>query len=1472
MSFSPIIIDTGVFKQLPSGEALDVGGWTLPTTGGTENYALIADGSGNAIWAQPDHGDFAGLGDDDHPQYVRNNGETSNVDLGSQTLTTTGTVVGSNIPAPTASNQLLQAVAANVAAWSTDVTGLTSLLVDNIAIDGATILSTTGAISFGDEDLTTTGILVGSNLPSPTVTGKLLTSTGAGTATWQAPPEHGDLVGLADNDHPQYVMYTGATDDVDLGAHSLTTTSTIVGSNIPSPTVTDKILISTGAGTATWQARPEHGDLIGLEDDDHPQYQYKTGWDIDYANTGKTDITVTEASRTLSITPTGADFDFWIQGIHYTKTTQQSVVFDDTDGLWFFQFDNTGTATASQTAWNLFESDFAHICIIYWDVANQLALLIGPEYHTYTMDPGTHHYLHFTFGTRWESGLGVAINGDNLDVGAGKIHDEDIEINIADSVAGGMWQQDLSPASLPIFYRTGTTLWKKLAASTTPVYLDTNIPQVNTESGGNWVWTAVPVARYFVYWVIATNDQSEPVILVPGQEEATTLTDARDGNHLSDMLFGNLPIVESKVVARIILRRQGSSPFYSLVEVNDYRDLSDEPSGGGSIVGHHGNLTGLGEDDHPQYVVYTGAIDNIDLGSYTFTTTGTVVGSNIPAPSVAAKVLTSTGIGTATWQDPSPGVTDHGALTGLGDDDHTQYVTYSGASGTVNLGAQALTTTSTVVGSNIPAPTITDKLLISTAANTATWQDPSFGYDIPANTAQYQVYAGTGFGGASWTTDLIGLTSLGVDNITLDGFTISSSTGVISFGTTEVFSLGTVIGSNIPSPGGDDQVLIATAADTASWSAAGNNEVLGSDGSGNVAWEAKSFGYDIPDNTAAYQVYAGTGVGTAAWTTDLIGLTSLTVDNITIDGDTISSSSGELNITDGIKTPLPSMYTQGLGTTYTGLVTEFKTGVTAGTCVIDLPVAFLDTVCDITIDGYDYTTETGGWSVNIGGYTGSVDGEWFNYRASIQGQPPFTSIRLGYNGNTGKACIMLGTTSTAWNYAIVAVTKASMAFLDHDVYQSVWAVNWYSSEANFVSQPGFSDPLSVPKNLNVPSPPSEDLTLVSTGDSTMEWVPWNRKLTSNETVYVTTTGNDTTGDGSVGAPFLTLTRTLEHLHSLDFGLYNVYVDIAAGTYNEPAALDIKLRQGRQVFWQGVASRVVSQDTSSISASDTLLPDSSGLRVYDVTMILPGGITVAVGDYVAIRDVAGGANPEALIGCHYVSGWDGGTNTATIQIVFYTGCTKATGTVTCTIDIIETIIAFDNTSGITMSGPYHGGNWNGLVLEGNYNTVSKTGAARGVAIYNRSEIVLDYKGGASDALGVVGFQVGLEVFNQSTCWASYCYINRTHFAAFTVWSFSYLVIHRGRISGGVLIPCRANHMCLVWAHESNVVGTGGGSSTFLCTNNSMLYMISAFVDLNNTSLSLHAIANSCIDATSVTQSDGVSPTVDGNNDGSYIIGI
>lgn len=425
-----------------------------------------------------------------------------------------------------------------------------------------------------------------------------------------------------DNVTAAYVPYTGATTSVDLGSQSITTTGDAFANEL---TLTDDLnavnVVLSGYITAYAGANADgeilywdtgdgrfnagdHGDIAGLADDDHPQYPLKTGWDVTAFN--EVTMTVTDGTRTVAIEPTGADAFYWIGGVKYTFSSEQSVVFDDTEGTWYIYFDGA-TLTASQTAWT-FNLTKAFVGLLYWDAANNASIGWSPELHSWAMTDKLHEYLHESFGARWVSGLAVTESaaGDTLDVGIGEIYDEDIECHITDGLGSGWWDQALTPLSCPIYYRSGASgLWRKVAASTVPVYLDTNVPQINLYTGGSWVLQDVSVAKYFVYWVVSSTNSDYPIFLVPGQVDDGTLADAQDHNTLSGMDFGGLPSAEQKVISRVIMQRSGSSPYYSIEEFADYRTAVDEPGAAATINSHDG-LTGLNDDDHAQYILVTG--------------------------------------------------------------------------------------------------------------------------------------------------------------------------------------------------------------------------------------------------------------------------------------------------------------------------------------------------------------------------------------------------------------------------------------------------------------------------------------------------------------------------------------------------------------------------------------------------------------------------------------------------------------------------------------------------------------------------------------------------------------------------------------------------------------------------------------------------------------------------------------------------
>lgn len=119
-------------------------------------------------------------------------------------------------------------------AWSTILTTLTLLTVDDITLNGAVISSGTGAISFSDENLTTTGTIAGVNVtsgsdPGHTHTGASLSGVDISDDTNlavsapivltddtlsldQSAVDHGSIGGLGDDDHTIYLLAAGTRD------------------------------------------------------------------------------------------------------------------------------------------------------------------------------------------------------------------------------------------------------------------------------------------------------------------------------------------------------------------------------------------------------------------------------------------------------------------------------------------------------------------------------------------------------------------------------------------------------------------------------------------------------------------------------------------------------------------------------------------------------------------------------------------------------------------------------------------------------------------------------------------------------------------------------------------------------------------------------------------------------------------------------------------------------------------------------------------------------------------------------------------------------------------------------------------------------------------------------------------------------------------------------------------------------------
>ena len=367
-------------------------------------------------------------------------------------------------------------------------------------------------------------------------------------------------------------------------------------------------------------------------------------------------ISFDEGNQTFTITPTGASYDVWCKGVKYTKTTASSVVIPNTTGLYYIYFDGSGDLQyrTSYFDWD----DDVPTSYIYWNATTGTAPYFADERHGITLDWATHEYLHRTRGAVIANGFSVSnytISGDGtldahaqIDLSGGTFFDEDLEVQITHSntPTANTWEQDLQgPAKLPVFYLSGAD-WVKDAATNFPLKQGTVRPQYNLLTGSTWSTVDATSNRYITNFVVATHNLSEPVIVVLGQDQYTNIGDA-EAIDFSDLVLTGFPSVEFRPLYKLIFQVNvyGNAISARLRSIIDIRQVGS--AGVGQAIGtDHGALSGLGDDDHLQYLHTT---ENRTGVSANISTSGTLGTTNTTASSstTTGALVVAGGVGIA---------------------------------------------------------------------------------------------------------------------------------------------------------------------------------------------------------------------------------------------------------------------------------------------------------------------------------------------------------------------------------------------------------------------------------------------------------------------------------------------------------------------------------------------------------------------------------------------------------------------------------------------------------------------------------------------------------------------------------------------------------------------------------------------------------------------------------------------------------
>lgn len=337
----------------------------------------------------------------------------------------------------------------------------------------------------------------------------------------------------------------------------------------------------------------------------------------------RTDSTISfvDGTRTFTIEPAVDEFEYYHKAIKYTIDVAKTLVIADTEGLHAIYFNGDVLSelinpTESQEVTII--KDYVFVAYVYWDATNNSSIILADERHSSTMSGSTHAYLHETLHTRWLSGL--AISPESVD-GSGD-DPEDARV----SLSSGFIQdedlnhtiddtvQDITPIARIPVYYLDGTSWRKDIATDYPVK-----PFVG--GGGRLAWnnagtqTEVDTLDLVLCHVFATNNINEPIIAIQGQAGYNTLALARVGAEVE--------------ISNLVVSGLPIEEFVPLATI-----IFQTATGYTNAVKARVRTTDSG-DSH------------ID---WRFTNLNAITGT----------------------------VSDHGSLSGLADDDHTQYVLANG--------------------------------------------------------------------------------------------------------------------------------------------------------------------------------------------------------------------------------------------------------------------------------------------------------------------------------------------------------------------------------------------------------------------------------------------------------------------------------------------------------------------------------------------------------------------------------------------------------------------------------------------------------------------------------------------------------------------------------------------------------------------------------------------------------------------------
>lgn len=252
-----------------------------------------------------------------------------------------------------------------------------------------------------------------------------------------------------------------------------------------------------------------------------------SGW----PNRTDTALAFDNATRTFTLSVTGASASWYHYGAEYTFSTSKTFQIPNVDGAIYININDAGALYDAGTTGDI--RDSVLVAYVFWCVSTQTAIVFGDERHASYRDTEWHYNQHRNLGAVWRAGgsLTYTLNNDaavSLALTGVTVADEDLEHIIVPSATPTLpYEQILAgTASIPTMYYL-TNFWTQLATSTVPWVAGTSLARYNPISGGTTGSLAdATEGAYISYWLFATNDSVYPIKLVMGRILHTSVDEA----------------------------------------------------------------------------------------------------------------------------------------------------------------------------------------------------------------------------------------------------------------------------------------------------------------------------------------------------------------------------------------------------------------------------------------------------------------------------------------------------------------------------------------------------------------------------------------------------------------------------------------------------------------------------------------------------------------------------------------------------------------------------------------------------------------------------------------------------------------------------------------------------------------------------------------------------------------------------------